>query len=258
MKKILLPLFLKPKKETDLIKIGSNEDGGYVIPKESIKKTDILYSFGLETNWNFEEEFYNAAKCKIFVYDHSVNWKTFLLSGLKSPKTIFNYFKYRNFFGNKNVHHIKKMIHPAESYKLSSTNNTNNPYELTDINKIIDKTSNESLFFKIDIEGSEYRILDQLVKYSSKINTLVIEFHDCDLNFDKIKNFIDNIDLELVHLHVNNWSFLSSNGFPGAIELTFSHKDFNRDLTDKNKEYPTSLDEPNNPLYKDLTVEFIN
>ena len=43
MNKIILPSFLKPIKETDLIKIGNKEDGGYVIPKNSIDHTDILY-----------------------------------------------------------------------------------------------------------------------------------------------------------------------------------------------------------------------
>jgi hypothetical protein len=256
MNKIILPSFLKPIKETDLIKIGNKEDGGYVIPKNSIDHTDILYSFGLDSNWTFEKEFYYKKKCQIFVYDHSVNWKTFFISSIKSPKTILRYFKYRNFFDNKSKYHIKEMIHPLNSFILSSTNNTNNPYRLADLDSIIINPENKSLFFKIDIEGSEYRILNQLIKYSKKINGLVIEFHDCDLNFDKIKKFLINFELDLVHLHVNNWSFLSNEGFPGSIELTFSHKDFNRERLNQDKSYPTSLDMPNNPLYEDLPIEF--
>ena len=256
MKKIILPSFLKPKKETDLIKIGNKKDGGYVIPKNSIDYTNTLYSFGLDSNWTFEKEFYNKKKCKVFVYDHSVNWKTFFISSIKSPKTILNYFKYISFFDNKEKYHIKEMIHPLDSFILSSTNNTNNPYKIADLDSIIINPEDKSLFFKIDIEGSEYRILNQLIKYSSKINGIVIEFHNCDLNFDKIKNFLTKFELDLVHLHVNNWSFLTKEGFPGSIELTFSHRDFNQKTLDQDKSYPTSLDTPNNPFYKDLPIEF--
>ena len=71
---IKLPSFLRPTYETDLIRVGQKKDGGYLIPKKSLEHTKILYSFGLEADWSFEEDFYNRTKSKIYCYDHTVNW----------------------------------------------------------------------------------------------------------------------------------------------------------------------------------------
>ena len=43
-----------------------------------------------------------------------------------------------------------------------------------------------------DIEGNEYSLLDEILKNQKKLNGLIIEFHDCNLNKEKIYNFIKN------------------------------------------------------------------
>ena len=248
---IKLPSFLKPNYETDLIRIGQDKDGGYLIPKKSLEYTKFLYSFGLESDWSFEEDFYNRTKAKIYCYDHTVNWKFFLKLSLGNPKTIFKFFQYKNFFDEKDKFHIRKMICPTESYNQSINENS-----LADLNSIIKNTSDKSLFFKIDIEGHEYRILDQINKYSSTMNGLAIEFHNCDLHFEKIKKFLNDFKLQLVHIHVNNWAFLTPDNFPRIIELTFSPEEFNKKIDNTNKNFPTSMDKPNNPLHPDLPIKF--
>ena len=47
-----------------------------------------------------------------------------------------------------------------------------------------------NLILKIDIEGDEYKILEQINKEFFKINLLIIEFHNIHKNLNKIKNFI--------------------------------------------------------------------
>ena len=252
MTKILrLPFFLKPIYETDLIRVGKKKDGGYLIPKKSLENTLILYSFGLAADWSFEEDFYHYTKSKIYCYDHTVNWKFFLKLFLGNPKTILKFFQYKFFFDNKDKFHIRKMICPTKSYSPSLNENS-----LADLNSIIKTTVDKKNFFKIDIEGHEYRILDQIKKYSSSMNGLAIEFHNCDLHSDKIKNFINNFELQLVHIHVNNWALVNSDNSPRVIELIFSTKDFNKKITNFQKKFPISMDVPNNPLYEDLSIEF--
>ena len=98
--------------------------------------------------------------------------------------------------------------------------------------------------------------MSQLIKHSSHISGLVIEFHDCDLNLDKIINFVENFELQIVHIHVNNWSYISSSGFPRSLEITFSPREFNSKLKDEDKKYPIPLDQSNVPNMKDLPIEF--
>ena len=70
---IQLPKFFRPLFETELIRIGNNNDGGYLIPKQSLNHTKLLYSFGLSDDWSFEEEFYNKTNAKIICYDLNHN-----------------------------------------------------------------------------------------------------------------------------------------------------------------------------------------
>ena len=76
------------------------------------------------------------------------------------------------------------MIYPS-TLKKDFFNNA-----LIDINQILKNTLSNNIFLKIDIEGFEYRILDQILINQDKIQGLVIEFHNCDLFEDKIIKFI--------------------------------------------------------------------
>ena len=66
-----IPNFFRPKVSCDLIRVGSKNDGGYVIPKSSINEVQVLISFGLSDDWKFEQDFQNLSinffirsKCK--------------------------------------------------------------------------------------------------------------------------------------------------------------------------------------------------
>ena len=43
--------------EHNKVRIGDSKDGGYIVLDEISAKTQILYSYGVETNSSFENEF---------------------------------------------------------------------------------------------------------------------------------------------------------------------------------------------------------
>ena len=49
--------FLKPIIVKNLFRLGRKEDGGYVVDKDVIKKSDTLLSFGLGSDWSFETDY---------------------------------------------------------------------------------------------------------------------------------------------------------------------------------------------------------
>ena len=72
----MLKKFLKPKYKVDLVRLGNNFDGGYLIPKKVIKKTKTLLSFGLADDWSFERDFKkHNDECQILCFDQTVNRK---------------------------------------------------------------------------------------------------------------------------------------------------------------------------------------
>ena len=167
----MLPKIFKPYKsiKKNLIRIGPNTDGGYVIDKRVIKKTKTLISCGLNDDWEFEKEFLKInPNCKILTYDHTVNkkfWKNrfkkdlisfFLLKKLRLRKilNIFKYIDYINFFKKNNKHYIKKVVLKSKNKKEIS------------IKEILKNKKN--ILLKIDIEGDEYKILEPIKKILRK------------------------------------------------------------------------------------------
>ena len=79
--------FLKPIKNPNLIRLGRNHDGGYVIDSSIIKKCNTLISFGLGSDWSFELEYIKRNKnVKIYLYDHTVSAYPYIKDVLKYGK----------------------------------------------------------------------------------------------------------------------------------------------------------------------------
>jgi len=121
------------------------------------------------------------------------------------------------------------------------------------IDDIINKIPHKKIFFKIDIEGSEYEILDQLIKSKSRVSGIAIEFHDCDKNMGSINDFIKKIDMPLVHIHANNYDSVSEIGIPKTIEITLSS---NPSIIGKQSKLPHKFDMPNKYNKPEIILEF--
>ena len=177
----MLPTFLKPYHvdNNHLTRIGPKLDGGYVVDKRSIQESNTIITCGLNDDWEFEKSFLKKNDdCKVIAFDHTIDRKFwinrfkkdirhfFLLKKIRLRKIIgiFKYLDYINFFKNNNKHHIIK-IGPQNI----------NQKEIT-ISKILENQSN--VILKIDIEGDEYKILNEIISNSEKITSLIIEFHN--------------------------------------------------------------------------------
>ena len=261
---VKFPNFLKPYllNENELVRVGSIDDGGYVVPLLDIKNSQILISMGISDNWDFEKDFSKISNAKILAYDNTIDseyWKNrfkkdlikFFKLKIFKPKKIFKMFKYVDFIfffkkNNMNKFFLKKI---------------GNQKNCVNINQIFldEIDDNQKVFMKIDIEGSEYEILDQIIALKKKIQGIVIEFHEVTSNLNKIKNFLQAIEqnLKLVHIHANNYSVKKEGQFPEAIELTISSSNQLIKETENSREYPIKgLDFPNSKRSPDIRIIF--
>ena len=227
VKHLELPFFFKPFECKKLIRIGKMYDGGYQLDEESLRKTQTLISFGIDHDWSFEQEFHKLTNSLIHTYDGSVGpifflrkLKTRFIGTIKKPRKEYfkvtkywimlpiKFYRFFNFFNNKKgPNHYEKYI--------------GNNVTIKEVFKKVPKNSN-SIFLKIDIEGAEYSLLNDIIEKSELLNGLIIEFHDVNKNMSLIKKFIESISLKLVHVHVNNYGDLYSENKPDVLELSFS------------------------------------
>ena len=203
----------------EIIRLGSNHDGEYFVCPNAVSKSQNLIGIGIETNWEFEKEFLKInPKVKVTTYDGQTNifliLKFFFKQILKIlifkinwnllKRSFLNIFEYKYFL-------IKKLNFVNKNVGLLSG---------LSFEKIVEGKKN--IFLKIDIERSEYRILNQIINYREMLTGLAIEFHDYDLNKDRVHDFINKIEMELIHVHVNELGSISCDNTPIALEFSFS------------------------------------
>jgi len=258
--------FLKPIKSSNLIRLGRNLDGGYVVDSEMIKNCNTLISFGLGPDWSFELDYINInKKIKIFMYDYTVSsypyikeiWKYFrrfitFRANFESVSNRVKYlYNYKSFLNSKNVNFFKEKITFPIKNKID-----------TDIDKVfarIDK--NQDVILKSDIEGSEFDVIDQILKYSDRIKMLIFEFHWLNINEEiflkSVKKLKENF--EIIHIHGNNHCSKIDSGLPIALEMTLLNKKYIPQNIEYISDFPIKgLDYPNNPTKEDLVFSFQN
>ena len=52
-----LPNDFSYKSASDLVRIGRDNDGGYLVSKSDIEKSDVLIGLGINDDWSFERDF---------------------------------------------------------------------------------------------------------------------------------------------------------------------------------------------------------
>jgi len=248
--KATLPKFFIFKSAEDLTRIGRKNDGGYLISKSDLYKSEILVSLGISDDISFEKQFIKEKNVDLIAYDGSLTikfWiKRILVEFLKNP---LNFYALKIFFSFKNLFKGKRKL----IKKFVGLDTIDKNY--CTLSSILDNLDHKDIFLKIDIEGYEYRLLNTLISNHHNICGLVIEFHDCDIHLKEIESFLKNFKLKLVHVHANNYSPIrNSDKLPLTLELTFSKYCKQQDQF----LLPHIKDMPNNKNKAEIELEFEN
>ena len=255
----MLPKSLKPIGNFELIRIGKNNDGGYLVEKGSLRQAKTVFSFGVCDDWSFEEHFLKINKVRLEAFDHTISAKLFAYKTIISAVSILIFFwrPYRNI--RNFVKDLKTFVGYIRFFRQNRfLNNVAVGYsgrKSVSLPEILNKYTDEfPVFIKCDIEGWEYRILDDLILNAGKICGLVVEFHDVDLNINRIKKFVEAFPLKLVHIHPNNYGGCDKNGDPIVIEMSFALNP--SILSGVDTRFPNPGDYPNNQNDLDIDLSF--
>lgn len=233
-KKIFLE-FLKSlypvKIEMDLIRIGGENDGGYLLPND-LKNISVCFSPGVADNASFELDLLNKTGIESHLADYSVDGPP---DGYH-PKSF-----------------IKKYLGPVNDETYITLDSWIKSKEV----------ENESDFIlQMDIEGGEYlTLLTTNIENLKKFRIIVLEVHNVyawsQKNFFSIiSGLFDKIlqEFYIVHNHPNNNDgLLNINDVevPRTLELTFIRKDRTAFLGFRS-DFPHILDRPNSNGIADL------
>ena len=228
----LIKLFKPTKTEFDLIRIGDKNDGGYLIP-DIINEIKYCFSGGVGHTNEFEFQL-EKLEIKSFLADYSV----------KEPKDLNNF------------DFIKKF--------LASYNDTERINVNSWLKSFINECDLEKSILKLDIEKSEYEVINSIEEnLLKKFKMLIIEFHGLEMIgeesfFLKLKAVKNKIlkNFLTVHIHPNNCCGIHNVGkfkVPSVLEATYLNKKFSKKSMEPYN-LPHKLDAKNKLKYNDILL----
>ena len=262
--------FLKPVSIKNKMRVGPEYDGGYVVYKPSLYNVDVLMTYGVGWDINFEVDFYNLTNKTIHMFDPTMFGNQYinkrhckrLLQRLQFKK-LHKYLKYNNgwkkrieYLQENDVWFHNEGIAVEKKGKYDTFENHLAEYGIVE----------KRVLLKIDIEENEYPILNDSMFYKnlSNIDQIIIEIHNIKNRLRELKTIIQKlkVEYEIVHIHGNNNSELFTLynescdiKFPDVIELTFVKQKsiLPEDLLNEQINYPEKgLDYPNTPYKLDF------
>jgi hypothetical protein len=253
--------FLAPLIVADLIRVGNSNDGGYVVPECCAMAVDTLISFGIFTDWSFEEHFRKLnPKIHIHAYDHTISGQRF--------KRSFQRGIVKSMLGRLSASELRERLRLWRSYKTffhgSATHFEERIHNRIDsvqdatLDMVFARTSSNKIFLKVDIEGSEYRIIDDILKYADRITGMVIEFHETAARREVFCNSVKRLQerFEIVHLHGNNYGPLARDNLPEFLEFTFANRGSVPGDAKRCRLPLPDLDRPNHKARPDYEMRF--
>lgn len=158
-----------------------NDYGGFYICSEKLNKNSVIYSFGIGEDISFDEALINKFGCKVFGFDptpKSIKW----VENRRNPVE----FIFHPYGIDEQTGIVEFLLPKNDNYVSGSVINQINvdnkkmvkaPMKcLTDIIKELGHTKIDVL--KIDIEGSEYKVLDSILSAPVEIDQILIEIHE--------------------------------------------------------------------------------
>jgi len=155
--------------------------GGFYINPSLLNENSIIYSFGIGKDITFDLACIRNHKCKVFGFDPTPKSINYISSKRINEK--FKFFQY----GIASETAIQEFFLPADSRGVSgSLVNTDAVDEknkitvqmksFTDITSELGHTAIDVV--KMDIEGSEYEVLENVIDAGIPVKQILVEFHD--------------------------------------------------------------------------------
>lgn len=230
---------------TRRIRIGSNNDGGYVLLDYELESIDVIYSYGVGNNSEFEAMFCEKYNTIARLYDHTIE---------SAPlNKDFLYFKKEGVGGEKTQD------------KNTIENHVNENGD-----------NDKRLLLQMDVDGAEWDTLLQTPNSVLKLfDQVIIEVHGLGTDASKALNggevYLASLNkkirvlkkinemFNLYHVHANTEGSLHYIGWhkiPDVLELTYVNKKIEKKPTYSKIIFPTKFDQPNVKGRRDQDLHF--
>ena len=184
----------------DLIRIGKDNDGGYIMPDDFESDDKIAYSFGISDDVSWDKDMASRGY-DVFMYDHTID-------SLPEENPRFHW------------------------SKIGISDGTGNDGRLKTLDELIKANHHEgrhNMILKMDVEKAEWGFIEMVsTEMLSRFSQILIEFHG--LNEPKWQGRIPaalrklNLTHQPVHIHgqnIGHYVSLGTQTFCNQIEVSY-------------------------------------
>lgn len=226
------------------IRIGSDTDGGYVLLDRRLENIEVVYSYGINDNSDFELMFCEKYNTVARLFDHTIDGPP-----LKKDFFYFN----KEGVGSKKTEYLDTIENHIRQFG----------------------DGDKKLILKMDVEGAEWDILrhtpNTILELFEQIIIEVHNFHSFQPNYngsnlskskiEKKTNVIKSLNklFYLYHVHANNYEplfYINQFRLPNSMELTFVNKKYFKPKKYSKTIFPTEFDRPNWKNRKEINLHF--
>lgn len=207
----------------ELIRLGRDYDGGYIMLDDFDSEEKIAYSFGISRDVSWDKDMASRGY-NVFMYDHTID-------SLPEENERFHWFK------------------------LGISDGSTNDSRLKTLEELIAQNHHEDkrdMILKMDVEGAEWGFIENVKPETlNQFSQILFEFHG--MNKPNLSARIPNVlrklnqTHKLIHLHGQNHGYYVSIGgkiFCNQIEVSYVRKDKYTFTEDYSVNLPIGIDMP--------------
>jgi FkbM family methyltransferase len=174
-KRLERSLRLRPR--DDLIRLGS-EYGGWTVPSRLISHDSICYCAGVGFDVSFDLGLIERFGCEVHAFDPTPSAAAYVAQTVDADNR-FHFHRYGIWSEDRSMPFFEPRI-GDQNYNVSDREGTGRSIaaEFRSVPSLMAELGHEHIdLLKLDIEGSEYEVIDSVLDDGIEIGTLCVEFH---------------------------------------------------------------------------------
>lgn len=190
-KEVYFPIDVHLKKE-----FLGNRQAQWIIASNCLDKTKIVYSFGVGTDISFDLLLIEKYSCEVYAFDPTP--KSIIWMKEQQLPANFHFFDYGVSDKDEVITFYPPINSNYVSYSTKAEENSQEGIQLPvfRLGSIMNNLGHNKIdLLKLDIEGSEYNVITDLIESKIEIDQILVEFHHRFDKFskDKTKNAINDL-----------------------------------------------------------------
>ena len=173
-----------PKQVSCNTKVLGNDGCSFPVAIDLLPKgrTITVYSFGIGEDLSFSEALLDMFKAEVYAFDPTPKAQRFVYSSVLIHKDNFHFYTYglsdidgtEVFYLPENNDYVSGSVLARDGVDI----NNSITVEMKKLSTIMKELSHDEIdILKMDIEGSEFKALPQIIESGCKFNQLCVEFH---------------------------------------------------------------------------------